>query len=143
MSFESTLILASITGIIVHLGLFNRGEWHMKAPHVVVGHVLLITVSLLGASRERTASQLLPHLICFSAAYLGSLFFSILVYRLSPLHRLHHFPGPRLAAASKLWHVWQCRDSRNHEVMRNLYHEYGDFVRTGEFFLPADRGAYP
>lgn len=58
------------------------------------------------------------------------LFGSITIYRLY-FHRLNRFPGPRLAAVTKLWHVWQCRDSRNHQVLEKLHQEYGSFVRTG------------
>ncbi|KAJ5931968.1 hypothetical protein N7516_006457 [Penicillium verrucosum] len=46
-------------------------------------------------------------------------------------HRLKHFPGPKLAAVTKLWHVWKCRDSRGHLVLQEWYEKYGEFVRTG------------
>ncbi|KAL9593418.1 MAG: hypothetical protein Q9179_005896 [Wetmoreana sp. 5 TL-2023] len=45
-------------------------------------------------------------------------------------HRLRNFPGPRFAAVSKLWHIWQCRDSRNHLVLEDLRRQYGSFVLT-------------
>ncbi|KAL8735761.1 MAG: hypothetical protein Q9166_000624 [cf. Caloplaca sp. 2 TL-2023] len=64
-----------------------------------------------------------------SAYYTIGLFVSIIMYRIL-LHRLRRFPGPPLAAASKLWHVWQCRNSRNHIVLESLREKYGPFVRT-------------
>lgn len=65
------------------------------------------------------------------AFYLKPLFGSIAIYRLF-FHRLRYFPGPRLAVVSKLWHVWQCRDSHNHLVLERLHREYKSFVRIGK-----------
>lgn len=76
----------------------------------------------------------LEHSIAIFAGYLGSLFGSILIYRIY-LHRLRSFPGPFLAAASKLWHSWKVRDSTNHILMKQLHEKYGTFVRTGKDFL--------
>ena len=58
---------------------------------------------------------------------------SIAVYRVL-FHRLSRagFPGPPLARISKFWHVWACRDSKNHLVLDRLAQVYGDFVRTGK-----------
>ncbi|KAJ5291528.1 cytochrome P450 [Penicillium angulare] len=59
---------------------------------------------------------------------------SIIIYRLF-FHRLRHFPGPRLGAASKLWSVYKCRDSRNHLFLDELNKKYGTFVRTGQLCI--------
>ncbi|KAI9151287.1 Cytochrome P469 monooxygenase [Paramyrothecium foliicola] len=64
------------------------------------------------------------------AAYFTSLLSSIAVYRLF-FHRLRKFRGPRLAALTKLWHVWKCRYSRGHIVLEDMRRQYGSFVRTG------------
>ncbi|KAL9105897.1 MAG: hypothetical protein Q9227_009008 [Pyrenula ochraceoflavens] len=64
------------------------------------------------------------------ACYFVGLFVSITLYRLF-FHRLRNFPGPKLAAVSKLYHVWQCLDSRNHQVLEDWHRQYGAFVRTG------------
>ena len=71
-----------------------------------------------------------------STCYLSSLFTSIVVYRLF-FHRLRAFPGPVLAQSSKLWHAWQGRHSKNHLLLDQLYHHYGDFVRTGKLCILA------
>lgn len=42
------------------------------------------------------------NLLCYVLIYYALL----VVYRLSPLHPLHKFPGPKLAAASYLYEVW-------------------------------------
>ncbi|KAJ5660213.1 hypothetical protein N7507_006664, partial [Penicillium longicatenatum] len=107
-------------GHLLHTGLFIHGEWHVQAPKILVCHLicffgLIVTIP--------TAWQ-------FIAGYLLGLLSSILIYRIF-CHRLHAFPGPKLAKASKLWHLWQSRSSRNHFFMEKLQKEYGDFVRTG------------
>ena len=77
---------------------------------------------------EPVSASLEP--VALLALYLFSLFGSIVTYRLF-FHRLRHFPGPKMAAASKLWHVWKCRASRGHHVLNEIHDQYGTFVRTG------------
>lgn len=137
-------LYASILGLLVHQLVFIRGEWHLLAPTVLSIHVVLALL-LIGAEIQLTGNEngAVCDVFASIACYLVSLFTSITVYR-TYFHRLRHFPGPRLAAVSKLWHVWQCRDSRNHLVLERLRQEHGSFVRTGEgLFRPLDnRFAY-
>lgn len=129
----SLLLAAGSLGVLAHLGIFIRGEWHLRAPNVVATHAALLVLGpLLGASYASLtiAACLLASSILFSAYVLG-LLGSISVYRLY-FHRLRHFPGPPLFALSKLWHAYQCRDSRNHLVLHSLYKQYGPLVRTGK-----------
>lgn len=76
-------------------------------------------------------------IVCLFAAFLFlfmyslGLFGSIAIYRLF-FRRLRTFPGPRLAALTKLWHVYQCWDSRNHLVLDAFHKKYGTVVRTGK-----------
>lgn len=127
------LLLAVLLGVLAHLGVFIRGEWHLRGPAVVLLHVAL-AACILGAETwnhpERRYRSLGTVTVLFSC-YLVGLFSSISVYRLF-FHRLRHFPGPRLAALTKIWHVYRCRDSRNHLVLNSWYKQYGAFVRTGE-----------
>lgn len=128
----STPLLAGILGLLAHQLLFIRGEWHLLAPTVLSIHVVLALL-LVGAEFQLSGNTngINVNALASVACYLISLFTSIAIYRIY-FHRLRHFPGPRLAAVSKLWHVWQCRDSRNHLVLERLRQEYGSFVRTGE-----------
>ncbi|KAJ5618243.1 hypothetical protein N7528_006886 [Penicillium herquei] len=115
-----TFPCGAVLGLSLHAGVFIHGEWHVQAPEILKYHI----VCFLGlVATTTTACQ-------FIAGYLLSLSLSILVYRLF-FHRLNAFPGPRIAKASKLWHLWQSRSSRNHFLMDKLRREYGDFVRTG------------
>lgn len=132
---SSTLCIAAASfGVLAHLGIFINGEWHLRGPNVVKAHVVALVLGpYLWAS-----STSLPFLSCVIGVlslftlYLITLFVSIAVYRLL-FHRLRHFPGPRLAGLTKLWHAYQCRDSRNYLVLDDLHRKYGPFVRTGEF----------
>ncbi|KAF2438378.1 cytochrome P450 [Karstenula rhodostoma CBS 690.94] len=115
-------------GVIMHLGFFMRGEWHLQAPHIILAHALAFTLLLvkkLVSGLSAWYGVALPFLV-----YLCGLLGSMAIYRLF-FHRLRSFPGPRLAAVSKLWHVWLCRYSKNHLVLESWRQKYGTFVRTG------------
>ena len=113
--------VAIIAGLLAHQLVFIHGEWHLRGPRVVVLHLLLGT--LLYATHyfgHGSPGASLVWTIYLAICYIASLFTSIAVYRLM-FHRLKHFPGPRLVALTKLWHVWQCRDSRGHLVLQAWY----------------------
>lgn len=127
------LLLASIIGLLAHQLVFIRGEWHLWAPTVLSLHVMLALLLVgIHSQLEQNVNSITVIVLASFACYLLSLFTSIAIYRVY-FHRLRHFPGPRLAAVSKLWHVWQCRDSRNHLVLERLHRKYGSFVRTGKY----------
>ncbi|OCL04252.1 cytochrome P450 [Glonium stellatum] len=110
-------------GVLVHHGVFIRGEWHLRAPVVIMLHSTSIFVA--GCAMR----SLLEPIRLFTLYSLG-LFGSIGIYRIF-FHRLRSFPGPQGAALSKLWHIYQCRNSQNHLVLDSLYKKYGEIVRTG------------
>lgn len=133
MLSPSYSFIAATLGVLAHLKVFIKGEWHLHTPHVIATHFFIIALGdLLHATltAQSITSSFSPSLVLFSS-YLMGLFGSIAVYRIF-FHRLRHFPGPRLAGLSKLWHVYQCRDSRNHLVLDALHKQYGTFVRTGK-----------
>jgi hypothetical protein len=114
--------LGAILGITAHLKFFIRGEWHVHAPMILCTHATAFMLLL----------SFLSHGAYLCTSYFLTLFGSIVLYRLL-LHRLTRagFDGPVLARVSKLWHVWHSRRSQNHLFLDKLYHQYGDFVRTG------------
>lgn len=126
--------VAIIAGLLAHQFVFIHGEWHLKGPRVVVLHLLssclLCETHLFGGGSIQAS---LVQTIYLATCYLSSLFTSIAVYRLM-FHRLKHFPGSKLAAVTKLWHVWKCRDSRGHLVLQDWHEKYGEFVRTGKIY---------
>ena len=127
------LLGAVAAGIIAHRGLFIRGEWHLQVPKVVLGHITLGGFAWWFFLRHEsiTISEHIRLSSLVFGSYIISMFSSIIIYRLF-FHRLRNFPGPRLAAASKLWHLFKCRNGKNFRVLEDTRHQYGQFVRTGK-----------
>ncbi|KAL4799122.1 cytochrome P450 [Aspergillus venezuelensis] len=122
MPLDPEFFLAAAVGVAVHLTAFNRGEWHLQAPWILIVHV--IGFSIWSVVSPSTAAQAI-------AGYLVALYSSILTYRVF-FHRLRHFPGPFAARTSKLWHLWKLHSGhQNHFLLADLHARYGDFVRTG------------
>ncbi|KAF2180461.1 cytochrome P450 monooxygenase-like protein [Zopfia rhizophila CBS 207.26] len=123
--------IAIALGVAAHNGIFINGEWHLRVPQILLGHIILFYTFWLLVSYTQNDEKK-HHSVCIRmfGSYLGSLFSSILIYRLF-FHRLKRFPGPRLAAATKFWHVWESRNSTNYLVMQKVHQNYGTFVRTG------------
>ncbi|KAI1451035.1 cytochrome P450 [Annulohypoxylon stygium] len=127
------IVPAILAGIFAHHAIFIRGEWHMRILQIILGHCLLSSLILYvvyrgdGASSFSKAFQVT---VIIAMVYLGALFGSMTVYRLF-FHRLSHFPGPKLAAVSKLWHIWKIRKSTNYLFLQELHKKYGNIVRTG------------
>jgi len=132
LTYVPWLAASAIAGVAAHYGLFIRGEWHLCVPKIVFGHIALACVvwSLIPNVSHNQADHFR---VCAStfACYLGSLFSSIAIYRLF-FHRLRRFPGPKLAAVTKFWHVFAARSSTNYLVMQKMHEKYGKLVRTGE-----------
>jgi hypothetical protein len=84
--------------------------------------VLLGLNSLLGALSTFAASI---------GIHLLALVTSILVYRLSPLHPLASYPGPRAARLSRFWQTKSALSGKQHEKALELFQRYGDVVRSG------------
>ena len=124
-------LFACILGVTAHYLVFIHGDWHLWVRTIVYGHIIAMSMLVIfDIELSYSIKNGLTDAIITSSCYFISLFSSIVVYRIY-FHRLRPFPGPKLAAASKLWHVWQCRDSRNHLLLESLYQKYGAFVRTG------------
>lgn len=123
----TTLGAAATLGVSVHHFMFKHGEWHLKVPHIVLSHGTAFLVVYMFCSWFGLEETAWLHLY---TTYLLSLFTSIAIYR-TFFHRIRHIPGPRLAALTKLWHVWQSRNSVNYLVMQRMHVQYGELVRTG------------
>ena len=123
---------AASLGVLVHNGVFIRGEWHIRAPYVLLVHVLspfvvlaveyLTNSATLEASLRETAGMTISYAVCLSL--------SICIYR-AFFHRLRTFSGPPLAKITKLWHVYNIWDGKNHLFLEDLREKYGEIIRTG------------
>ncbi|KAK4200392.1 putative cytochrome P450 E-class, group I [Triangularia verruculosa] len=119
---------AALLGVTSHLAVFIRGEWHMQAPILFwVYNFLIIFIFIIFQQHRPNPFRAT---IFIATSYNIGLFTSISVYRLY-FHRLRHFPGPKPAAVTKFWHVWQCRHGKNHLVIERLRAKYGTVIRTG------------
>ncbi|OTB10574.1 hypothetical protein K445DRAFT_70027 [Daldinia sp. EC12] len=131
--FLNKIVFAIFSGIFAHNAVFIHGEWHLHIPHIVLGHCFL-SISTLGLihwtdNYESLACSAQKTSILF-ALYLAALLTSMTTYRIF-FHRLSGFPGPKLAAVSKFWHVYQVRFSTNYLLMTDLHKRYGNLIRTG------------
>ncbi|KAI1274721.1 cytochrome P450 monooxygenase-like protein [Xylaria sp. FL0933] len=124
-------LLAIAAGVVAHHGLFRHGEWHLHGPHIIAGHFVLGAATAYYLSYlDDALTGVFGRLAGLAVAYLGGLFSSMAIYRLY-FHRLSSFHGPKLAAITKLWHVWHVRDSTNFLFQEKIHKKYGTIVRTG------------
>jgi tryprostatin B 6-hydroxylase len=123
--------VAAIIGVLSHLFIFIRGEWHLQAPTLVKFYLSLVLVSAFAGYRlEADTGMTFTAISLIGGSYAAALFTSIAIYR-KLFHRLHNFPGPWAAGLTKFWHVWQCRSGKNHLVIEKLRMRYGSIIRTG------------
>ena len=128
----SKLAFSAVAGIASHLCIFKHGEWHLHIQRVVLVWIVLV-ISVLaneGLRSHTVGGRGIGQGLAYLLVYHSCFFSSILVYRLF-LHPLYHFPGPRGAAVSKLWHIYNNLSCQNHLLLDDLHKRYGDFVRTG------------
>ncbi|KAI0892636.1 cytochrome P450 [Annulohypoxylon nitens] len=136
-------LVAAILGVLSHIGIFIRGEWHMQAPTLVkVYSFFALTVFLVDYRTEGDVNASVSTTMLLSSSYATGLFTSIVIYR-KFFHRLRHFPGPWMAGATKFWHVWKCRTGQNYLVLEELRKQYGPVIRTGPEELTIIDAAVP
>ncbi|KAH8811348.1 cytochrome P450 monooxygenase-like protein [Xylogone sp. PMI_703] len=124
---------AVVTGFFSHIVYFIRNEHHMEAPYLLA-LAFMLPMAMLIAELEVANLGLLESLrrtSLVTISYLGSLYSSIVLYRLL-FHPLRRFPGPLGYKISKLWHVTRVAARLdNFHQLDELHRKYGDFVRTG------------
>ncbi|CAH0031673.1 unnamed protein product [Clonostachys rhizophaga] len=133
MDYHLHIVVSVFAGLLAHNAIFIRGEWHMHILQILVGVCLVNIIALYSLYRVvhvPSFGEALGAVFCMDMACLMALFGSMTVYRLF-FHKLSGFPGPKLAAATKLWHVWKIRKSTNYLLLQELNGEYGDIIRTG------------
>ncbi len=125
-------LVAATTGVLSHLLYFIRGEHHKNALFLFILSIWLPPLSSLVLVQflESSFSHAAQLTASFTAAYLGALWTSMIIYR-AFFHRLNHFPGPPLAKTSKLYHCFKLSKMDNFRKLTRWHEEYGDFVRIG------------
>lgn len=116
-----SVAVGAIIGLLMHVGLFIHGEWHIQAPNIILYHILCFSC----------LNWILDTVWEILVGYLFALFSSICIYRVF-FHRLNGFPGPLCARITKIWHIWKAKSCQNHLVLERLLQTYGEFVRTGK-----------
>lgn len=108
--------------------VFNRWE----PLHLIPVSTLLLILPVL------FSTLLIPYYSTVSGIGIGLLTFyatlasSIALYRISPFHPIARYPGPFLSKMTKLWHVWQTLNGKQHLYLRRMHERYGDVVRIGK-----------
>ncbi|RYP55519.1 hypothetical protein DL769_010135 [Monosporascus sp. CRB-8-3] len=126
------IVLAASTGLLTHNAIFVRGEWHMRIPHIIAGHFLLGSFAWYSINQSNdngSLREVSQEFAVMVVTYMTALFGSMTVYRLL-FHQCTKFPGPKLAAVTKLWHIWHIRRSTNFLFLRELHEKYGNIIRT-------------
>ncbi|KAI1490701.1 cytochrome P450 [Biscogniauxia mediterranea] len=124
------ILIAIISGFIAHHGFFIRAEWHMSGVRILSTHASLASFTLWVLKSASDVDDSFVALITMALWYFAALFTSMTIYRLF-FHATSTFPGPKLAAVTKFWHIFYIRDSRNFSFLQKLHEDYGTFVRTG------------
>ncbi|KAG5984829.1 hypothetical protein E4U55_003047 [Claviceps digitariae] len=149
------LTTAFVLGILLHIFLFNRGEWDLHTMQIIrrfVGLYVALAVTLVVGPQflqylPSPDSSSLVSSVSFLASWSGwfrfvfasclaglvlvGLFSSILVYR-ACFHRLNCFPGPFAARLSNFYVTrLSARKLQLYREIQDLHRAYGDYVRVG------------
>jgi hypothetical protein len=141
----SNLVTAVLSGVALHIFVFNRGEWDIGAPKIPVslfGVQILLYLFLLFSDPQSSILTALWATTKLSSVVLAGVAASILVYR-AFFHRLCRFPGPfgaRLSMAYTAAMFTKHPDAFNY--IQGLHRQHGDFVRTGVSGTPILASCY-
>lgn len=86
MELSTILVLGALFGTLTHRLIFIRGEWHLQAPQLFLGHTILL-FTLIGSriySRGETQIRIRTWInfnLVFFIGYPVGLYLSMVVYR--------------------------------------------------------------
>ncbi|KAF7322347.1 hypothetical protein HMN09_00012400 [Mycena chlorophos] len=124
--------LKDLIGPAIVLGVLNHVYFHRFEPVSAGGPLVALAVQPLLLVAAIDLASLTPASVgLVTLAFLASLSFSIVAYRLSPWHPLANVPGPLLPRITKWWGVWLTYSGKQHRVIKALHDRYGECVRTG------------
>lgn len=108
--------------------MFKRFEPDKLTPLSIL---LLVVPSILVLVVRADAPNLALAVGITFLSYYSLILFYIVIYRLSPVHPLAHYPGPFPNKISKLWVSYIASTGKLHLYYRKLHEQYGDIVRVG------------
>ncbi|KAF8243369.1 hypothetical protein K440DRAFT_561887 [Wilcoxina mikolae CBS 423.85] len=121
-------LAASLLAVATQIALSPIQE--VSTLKVLYGWIIVDLLLFVLFIKTHPISAAILHLIRFNTIYSTTLILAAGIYRLF-LHPLRNFPGPKLAALSKLNEAYLQWQGRNGLEIRALHQQYGDFVRVG------------
>jgi tryprostatin B 6-hydroxylase len=133
MALLATLV-AAVLGALSFIIYFHHGEHHLYGARYFTTFVLTCASSTgyLTWIQGHGLDEALITTIQIAASFLLGLYTTCILYRISPLHPLHKFPGPFSAQISSLWLCFQVSTQKQaHLTILNAHQKYGKIVRVG------------
>jgi hypothetical protein len=128
-------LLATASGVVIHLFLFRKGEWDVASPSIFVSYVTLFAVTALFS--RVFLDVFLSYVTQLAAWHVAGLYGSMLVYR-AFFHRLSKYPGPFLARLSTFYITARSMKKLHlYEEVQKLHAQHGDYVRLGGLIFAA------
>ncbi|OCH88034.1 cytochrome P450 [Obba rivulosa] len=112
--------------VCVHL-VFKQNEPRSPLMHVS----LLVVLPALLSTFLWNKYGAVPSIYIAFTLFLAVLATSIVLYRLSPIHPLAHYPGPLPHKIMKLSFSWIVMQGQSHIYLQDLHECYRDIVRIG------------
>jgi hypothetical protein len=126
------MLLSLACGVAFHLATisYELDFWVLRlALAQVAAFCGYVAFQVIGT--QVSASVAARHALALGTSFQFGLWTSVILYRLF-FHRLHSFPGPRLAKLSRFYVTWtSSRKVQQHLETDKLHTKYGDFVRIG------------
>lgn len=129
--------LAFVTGVLIHIFLFRRGEWDLATIKILstfCGGQLIAAYGLVHFVPAYHAAPMLAvwDVGAFALWLALGVTTSILTYR-AFFHRLNKFPGPFAARLSNLYPTaLSAKNLHLYDEVQKLHQQYGDYVRLGK-----------
>lgn len=118
----------------IQAGHFILNRYEPKTPLSPILLLLLLLVPNVPAIflHQHITSRRIA-LLTSNIIYYLALATSAALYRLSPLHPLHDYPGPWISRVTSLYACWVSASGKPYVILRELHEKYGDFVRIGVY----------
>ncbi|KZT08069.1 cytochrome P450 [Laetiporus sulphureus 93-53] len=130
----ASILMRSEGALAVAAAAMTSYVWFRKyEPSDAISLVILLGLvpTTAAAFAKGPMEPILATLVVAYLLYYGVLLLLIAAYRLSPIHPLHHYPGPFTCKLSKFWLVYLTYKGKQHVYFHTLHRMYGPVVRVG------------